>query len=241
VFVDTLAGQLGSLPDPDDILEQCKALDTSLIGLDDALKKAKASKALRTFLEAPVLEVDADTEEDADETVAEAQVWPLLEAWALLKPLHRAMHPGGNGGAWLDDWLLTDHVAQAFGELGREPWEAYEDAMLLGILLRHVPSLEGSARLDERAPLQELLSDPQVQRYVGMNHHDGVDYIVKERLDALLFWRLRSFAAGMFAEDGPTKKLRLSVLKEQFAWTQNVLDAAESAGYDVRALLDQLD
>ncbi|GMV99655.1 MAG: hypothetical protein AMXMBFR84_07940 [Candidatus Hydrogenedentota bacterium] len=173
-----------------------------------------------------------------DSTVTLGYNWRIITAWTLLKPLDRILKKAGHPN-WLEEWLLSDRVVAAFHDMGREWWQAHEDAALVKLLL---DTHEGEiTALDEDVSRFRKLIEPEpVRRFLGLNHHQGHDYIVKEQLATYLYWRLLAEVVHVFADHRFPTDTALAVMVDEFGWTQRVIAAAGKARYDVGLMYAEL-
>jgi hypothetical protein len=155
--------------------------------------------------------------------------------------LHRLGELGGPQGApartaaWFEEFLLRDTLYRQL-RLETDEATAYRDALLVAILCRH----QGAWRADteETAALRAVLADPQTRELLGWHRHDGLHYIVRERLEELLFWLYFTAAVDAVAEAGEGTASLLAGLAGLHDFFGRLQEKAAEVHYQVEKLAD---
>lgn len=125
-------------------------------------------------------------------------VYRVLIAWALLRHLgavlnERPDHPTMNvteiavtSGAWIREWFLRKHIAQAFLGLEEDGYEAACDACLVRIAITHAHHLRDLQTEIWGPVLDTIFRDTDVLFYLGVNTWQGKRWLVRERLESMM-------------------------------------------------------
>ncbi len=168
---------------------------------DDALAAAADELATRLrralhLASASPRDLPAGDEPAAFAAVAlapETITWAALCGWLAADAVGSVLAPDAaarTARAWFDDAALGRVLADAFRWRGLDDgaaWWAVET-------VRHLLARPGAAALaappSERAGrlMRAWLSDEDLGRWLGLNRHDGVAYVNRERLEAALRW-----------------------------------------------------
>jgi hypothetical protein len=235
-FIGILSERAGVPIDADTVIGRVERWLGLIRHFDASLESVDPDDAIREYL---TVAVQAEG--------AEAVFWRIPVAWAILQPFGYALgsksessqRPGEERRrSWADDWMMTQSVAEAFEEFGREDWLAQLDAELVGIALRYLPVL--AARSDEprHAVLRRMLDDPAVRDYLYVNQFDGVLWLNKEQLESMAYWL---FFIGTISLAGDTQcepAARTDAVHAQFATVQELLHLAEKYRYQVAKILE---
>jgi hypothetical protein len=125
------------------------------------------------------------------------RVYRVLITWALLRhlsialesaPGREALTPGevaGISAAWIREWFLRKHVAQAILDLDEDGQRAALDASLVRVCVAHARHLD-ALRDDIWGPLLDhMFADPDTLFYLGVNAWQGRRWLVRESLETL--------------------------------------------------------
>jgi len=121
----------------------------------------------------------------------------VLIVWALLRHLGSVLnvregHPTLSGtevavtsGAWIREWFLRKHIAQAFLGLGEDGYEAALDASLTRICITHAHHLTDLQTEIWGPVLDTIFRDTDVLFYLGVNTWQGTRWLNRERMEAM--------------------------------------------------------
>ncbi len=156
-----------------------------------------------------------------------------LFVWALVAPLGELLNdPSGldRSRSLVDEWLLGRVVVPTFRELGIDETRATHQLQVAKSLLSHA----GWAASPRAATvLESLVRDSDTQRALQLNRFEGVLWLNKERLDQMLWWLQTVAQVEATAETGVDAAATDALYAIQ--------SGAETAGYQVGALLDTLE
>ncbi len=194
------------------------------------LKKAKAYPAFRKALSAqfPL--------EDQEDLAA----YRVLLAWAMVRHLGSVL-PGDGGehgvpahkiaatsGAWIREWFLRKHIAQAFQELGADGEAAALDASLVRICVTHAHHIEALENEIWGPLIHTIFRDSDVEFFLGVNTWQGREWLNPERLTMMLDGVIRSLFVRQLADDALDWE-RLVLARDA---ADTLEEAAEGTGYD---------
>ncbi|MBN2311517.1 MAG: alpha-amylase [Candidatus Hydrogenedentes bacterium] len=229
-FVAVLEAQSDRPLDPGALLDATRAWLDLLRGFDKQVASLDLTKDEQAYLLGPVR---------ADGT--HRAFWRIPTAWAMLEPLGRAMARAGQEGQpsrWMDEWLLTVAVKEAFMELGREDWLAKLDAELVGIVIRYLSLLPAEAGPESDAVLRTMLDDPMIRDYLFVHRFDGVLWLNKEQLENMLYWMFFLRVLELCADASADPAARSRALHAHYATIQRCLALAAKAHYELERLLE---
>jgi hypothetical protein len=116
----------------------------------------------------------------------------LARAWRLSKQIEAgaASNPDLRNGQWLDAWRLRPVFTAVIREqnLGQPMSGRYDEQMpdIIGALLHGARLPLGSSAGGNKSPA--WLDDPEVQRAIGVNEHEGTTYFNRERFLNTIEW-----------------------------------------------------
>jgi hypothetical protein len=133
--------------------------------------------------------------------------------------------------AWYDELRLRGPFAAGLRETGFDEADAWSVADLVGVLVA-LPRPSGMgrpARTADARLIDAWLADHGIRAAMGVNTWEGVEYLDRDRFEALLRWasRLDAIEAGTDPSIDAPFVARLAA-------------AAEAAGYEVDALRERL-
>jgi len=165
--------------------------------------------------------------------------WGTLYGWLLVHALGKVMANEEfeeTSRSWIDEWLLGRILAGAMQDMGVEENDCERAVVAIELLTTHQ---HWFTTID--SPYQVLsrwLEDPEIQRFLGINRHQGVLWFNKESFERLLCWK-HVMAALMLSADPAIP--REDVARRMLACYQTLAHlrrAAENSGYQVERLLD---
>lgn len=186
---------------------------------------------------------DAEQVAEQDQERAEVLFWRIPVTWALTRHLEGMLGLGAMsdyGAGWMDHWLLTTPIRQAYTELGRSEAEAHDDSHLIMLLVRHTASLLAAYDEEPAHFLEEILEDDISRAYLGVNEHEGRYYVRKEPFEAAMQWLRLTAAVAIHAEDGLEETERRALVASRERCVEAAIRAAEASGYDIGGMLDRL-
>jgi len=237
-FVAALGERLNVTVDLDGFVARIQTDLDALYAGGATLKKAKEFPALSTAL--------AEQFPPKDEDDLPAYRVPLV--WAMVRHLGSVL-PVDDGdsqdsahkiaatsGAWIREWFLRKHIAQAFQDLGADAERAALDASLVRICVTHGHHLEALETEIWGPLIHTIFRDSDVEFFLGVNTWQGREWLNPERLTMMLDGLVRSlFLRQMADEDVVWERL---VLARDAADTLE--EAAEGTGYDYGWMLSSV-
>jgi len=116
--------------------------------------------------------------------------WALLIVWVWVHALGRAQEErdyAARSRAWLDEWMLGQHIARVLEDFGLEAERTRRAVQLVKLMTQHQHWF--SVRKHRAAQLVEAwLRDESTREFLGVNLYQGVWWFHKESFDELLFW-----------------------------------------------------
>jgi len=178
-----------------------------------------------------------------DRAAARAR-WATPIAYALLKPVSVALARAGDlhdAAAWVDTWLMTRDVASAFADTLGDAWQGQQSVLALRVALRFAE--HGLHRVDAPPALltqfQHVLDDSDAQQFLQYNEHEGVLYLNRERLEALV--QLFTDVRGPAFKHIHAAEALDAELEDERAAAHDLIAAADAGGYRVERVREFLD
>jgi hypothetical protein len=174
------------------------------------------------------------------------QTWGVLLGWLFIHDLGRAVVAGDPASAswmnaaevsrsWMDEWQLGNLTTGALQDLGLDE-AAARQAVSIVKLVTGLPGL--CAGTGPYHTLSSLLQDSEVQRFLGINRHQGVLWFNREAFRKLVwFYYAISVVETLASADEKDGKIA-EALTACYAQVERLLDAEQSSGYQVEALLE---
>jgi glycosidase len=140
--------------------------------------------------------------------------------------------------AWIDEWLLGKIIRQTFRDLDDDEPGAERHLLLVKILVKNVQTLQP-------ANIQTLLSDPEVQVFIGVNRYQDVLWFNQESFEELIGWlqtltRLELAAADLL--EGPAlSAAAVNAIQAEAAMAAKMVQAAGQSAYQLEKLLTALE
>ncbi len=136
--------------------------------------------------------------------------------------------------SWLDEWMLSKSIVQTFRDLGMDEQTTRRNLTLVKILLQH-----GSVLNQPTARLAALLSDAEVQAFIGVNRYQGILWFNQESFEELVgMLRITAAIERSTQEADKQEAAMLPTPPDAEQLAQHWLKAAAAAGFQVEKLLD---
>ncbi len=154
--------------------------------------------------------------------------------------------------------LLHKPLAQLLSQSGKSANDVASDITLVEIILKYGTDpydfsqnrslkdssvkIRQSTRKNKTSMALEMLNDPLVRRFIGVNEYEGTVYFSKEGFEQLNKWlfNLTFFAYAKSSHDGQDTKQTESALKESVAFFLMARRLSANAGYKLQELTDGL-
>ncbi len=186
-FVEALGTRIGIPVDPATLIPAIQADLDAIYGLPEVLRAVDLIDGVRETLLSALPAVPGKT----------LRVYRVLIVWALLRHLGsvlnaRESHPtlskteiSVTSGAWIREWFLRKHIAQAFQGLGEDGYEAALDASLTRICITHAHHLNDLQTEIWGPVLDTIFRDTDVLFYLGVNTWQGTRWLNRERMESM--------------------------------------------------------
>ena len=216
------------LPLPD-ILEGVRGWSGLLSRFEQGIESLKLDAAPAQYLLNPIRAANGS-----------ALFWRVGAAWAIVEPLARVLAPDADGPArtlWVDEWLLTRGLTQAFADLGREDWLAKLDAVIVKIAMRYLPELTAGPHRYPARLLRAMLGDALVRDYLFVNRFDGILWLNKEQLESMAYWLFLLSALQVLRSGQLSSGERRDAIQRYYQGVCAILKRAERSRYQVDEML----
>lgn len=179
---------------------------------------------------------------------ANLKVYRVLIVWALLRHLGGVLNarPGQpqmtpteiavTSGAWIREWFLRKHIAQAFLALGEDGYEAACDAGLARICITHAHHFKELQDVIWGPVLDTIFRDTDVLFYLGVNTWQGKRWLKSERLDSMVA-TIQLILATLESQKRTPDWDSLACASEN---ARVLVEAAEGTGYDFDWMLSSV-
>ncbi len=212
--------------DYDAIKKGAKGIAQSVRTCNPELKHSRTERDLCKFMKSLGGSIS-----DGDEKIIEFLAVPYLcGLLAIFNDTFAQAKQEPSQEHWISEYLIVPILSAFQQKLGRGTQAAHVDATLLELLTKY--SGQANAITSDNEFLRDMLDDPAVCRYLGVNEHEGVKWFSKERMEILMNWLpitnlFNTLAAGM----GCISEIELQATKNVAKTTKNIVRIAEEAGY----------
>jgi hypothetical protein len=162
------------------------------------------------------------------------QTVATLLGWSLVHDLGRVTsehNVDARSRSWLDEWLLADALKDTLSHFGLDEYSAQRSIGLIKVLVanaRGFATNDGSSLFEF---LSLLISDGDVQRFIGVNRYDNVLWFNQEGWDELLWWLFTVTVIEQPANES---------LQSRHEIVTQLQEAAQASRYQVVKLLDHV-
>ena len=234
-FLTAVADKTGTpARDPSVLAEirgEIKLLDT----FAKRVKKLELDPQVKAFL---LERIPADTDE-------KRAFWRVPLLWSLMRRIGRIARPAAAdtfdemavSGAWMKEWFLVKCIAQAFRDMNGDDYHALLDAGMVRVCIAYAPRVPLLFRQPWGPILYDIFRDGDSQRFLGMNPWGGRVWLVKEQLERWAHMLLMTVTLLELADED---KEATATIENCYDDLQELLLAAEDAGYDVEHMLESL-
>ena len=229
-FLTAAAEFSGARADIESLVSEATGLVEAILELPGWAERAQVPKRIKEY-------VQSAFPADAAERPALFAV-PL--AWGIVRGAARLTEEGDSRAqaACIADWMLDKATARAFAELGAERPSAYLDAQLVTLMAAYESLLATSAGEERAAALKALFEEPAGRAFLGVNLHEDVLWFRKEQMERLVYSLFIAELASLLADESMGRTARNEAIRTRFEAANDILSAAEAAGYRVERTLD---
>jgi glycosidase len=214
-------------------------------GAGDAAVVARELRyELKTVLQLPIMErqfSSAALEHLRTALPGDMELWGSMLGWLFVHALGRAVAAdaaGQQSRSWIDEWLLGRIIAGTLRDLGLDDAASARSVTLIKLLTSqqswHCRPGAGQAYL----VLEELLSDGDVQQFLGVNRYQGVLWFHKEAFEQLCWWLLAVAAIQISSDPRRPAPEAAEQIAACSAVVQALRQAEERSGFLVERLLE---
>jgi hypothetical protein len=174
--------------------------------------------------------------------------WGTLLGWLFTYQMGRIVDEIGYESisrSWIDEWLLGKIIAGAMSDLGVDEHSAWGSVNIIKILTIHHAwwkQIENTNTTKKASKitnwLQSLLSDNDVQQYIGVNRYQGVLWFNKESYEVLLWWFFSSAVVEICASVEQNDISDTIINSHEII--KKLLKAGGDSGYQVEKLIDEV-
>ncbi len=174
--------------------------------------------------------------------------WGTLLAFLFTRTLGKLQFENPDEAAeqsrtWIDEWLLGKMIALTLQDLGLDEQSAWQNIGIVRLLTGHQTWWDSQATKKDQAVqvLQTWLRDGEIQRYLGINRHQGVLWFQKESFESLLWWFYSTAVIDMIATAEEDQGDPSSAAKEIVACHDliaKLLKAEQLSDYQLEKLLE---
>ena len=173
-----------------------------------------------------------------------AHAWDLLFIWNDLRLMGKAASDGLEyaeiGRAWLEEWGMTKHIRQVLVDLGLKPEEVEKHLKLIKILVQHQNWMLLYNYQSSNNLVESWLSDQDICSYLLINRYQDNLYFNEESFESLAWWLVTVGLVNVISTKSLKPKEKANYVKEGYDLILLILEAKETAGYQVNKLLEGL-
>ena len=176
--------------------------------------------------------------------------WSVVLGWMMTSSL--GMMAGNQGyeetsRSWIDEWMLNKILFNTFDSLGLDERSNWRAVTLIKLLTSHhawwkvfdIPEAKPKENFEYKI-LTNLLSDSDIQLYLGVNRYQDILWFNKESFEDLLWWLYIIAALEVscqYQQSDQTENVG-RVLLQCYNGISNLISNSEASGYKLEKLLD---
>ncbi len=230
----------GGQQDQQIILEQIKAEVIALLNLpslDKRLPIPTSRKKYHTALKyLNSSRFDGETLLDGDPFI-----WGTLLGWVFTHRLGQIVAEeryAEISRSWIDEWLLGKIIAKSLTGLGIDDYQTWRSVGLIKLLISHQDwwKTQAEIKITPHGLLQNWLSDPEIQRFLGVNRYQDILWFNQEAFKEWLWWMFAINTLNISAEELPDDNLG-KILLTCHEMVKLLQQAGEESGFQVDRLL----
>ncbi len=142
--------------------------------------------------------------------------------------------------SWFDEWQLAQKVVETAQQLGVDQADALRMPITLRLILAQQRWYEEFAGLSTRRILENWLSDPDLQRYLGVNRYKDVLWYNKEAFEDFTWWMVAVSLLQASAKPDWSAAHLVERLLGSHEIASTLLEASAESGFRVAGLLNAL-
>lgn len=178
--------------------------------------------------------------------------WAILFAWAAARHLGALIYPvvdkpetkiGSDlslavqqSRTWMDEWILSRLVGSAMLDYQVEE-AAIRPAQQTLDLLISLQNWHQTGELTTEQTARQWFANPEMQRYLLVNRHNGVLWFNKEKFEQLVWWAFAIAVIGAAVDAVESDQAR-KVVGKVWKVIQKLLTALDESGYQVEKLIE---
>ena len=168
-------------------------------------------------------------------------VWGTLLGWIFVHQLGRLTEEGDPeeiSRSWLDEWLLTKRLTQAYSDLGLAEDDIWQSIALVRILTSHQNWFKNLPEDKDKAfnALSDWLKDIDVQRFIQVNRYQGILWFNKEQFEELLWWMYLCSILRISAE-APSSQRQSGDILARYQIIDDLLRLERQSSYQLDELI----
>jgi hypothetical protein len=173
----------------------------------------------------------------------DAATWATLIGWVFVHKLGKVAGPDHYeeiSQNWFDEWRLSRILSQAALEFGVEEADLQRVITAVKVLTAQQRWISQGMRPTALQILEGWLSDPETQRFIGVNRFKGILWFNDEAFDEFLWQMMFLAVMQTSAELGINAPRMVEQVIASFAVIQQIRAATAKAEYQIEKLLEGL-
>jgi glycosidase len=167
--------------------------------------------------------------------------WGIIFSWLFTHTLGKVIPEGDHtdrSRKLIDEWLLHKIIAQTLEDLEIDSGLTWQAVTGIKALTTHQNWHQEKGPKTSRAQriLKTWLADPDIQRYLLTNEHQGVRWFNKEALDSLLRWMFVSATIMSAADANIPADQKAEMIVSHYEVISKIQKAAVASEYQIEKL-----
>ena len=170
--------------------------------------------------------------------------WLVLLVFLFVRDLGNPAAEENNaeqGLSLFQEYRLAKVLADCFQAMGSTEKLALEMVNTLQLLIRQQDWLAERRLMSLHTSLQKWLSSEEVQRYLGVNRHQGILWYNKESFENFVWWLTANAVLAESSKTGFSANDFVELILALHADTRKLLAAENKSGYQIGPLLDAVE
>jgi len=139
--------------------------------------------------------------------------------------------------SWIEEWQITRSLVDVAQQMGVSPSEVWKLPVLLRLLIGKQRWYERTGVLSVQQIMQNWLSDPEIQRFLGVNRYQDILWFSHEAFQELVWWMVTVSVMEASANPQFTLAHFLETILGSYEIAMQMLAAEEESDFQVNRLI----
>ncbi|MHB0923054.1 MAG: alpha-amylase family glycosyl hydrolase [Bellilinea sp.] len=139
--------------------------------------------------------------------------------------------------SWLEEWQLTRHLVKVAHQMGIPTTETWKLPGILRLLIGNQRWFDRIGTMPVQQVIQTWLSDPEIQRFLGVNRYQDILWFSHEAFVELVWWMVTVSVLQTSAEPKYTLANFLETILGSYEIGKKMLAAEEESDFQINKLI----